>query len=48
VVFEKVRRAIEVAGVHFEWLENVFIEVDFEVVAAEALNDLAKEDIAEV
>jgi len=34
--------------VHFERLEDVFVDVDFEVVAGEALDDLAEEDVTKV
>jgi len=34
--------------VHLERLEDVLVDVDFEVVAAESFDDLAEEDVAEV
>ena len=45
---EKVGRAIKVALGHSERLEDVFVDVDLEVVAREPLNDLAEKDVAEI
>src|SRR5208282_2894891 len=48
VAFEEVGRAVEVAGVHLQRHEEVLVDVDLEVVAGEALDDLAQENVAEV
>ncbi len=39
---------IEVAGSHFERLEDVLVDVDLEVIAAQPLDDLTEKDIAEI
>ena len=45
---EKIRGAIEVAVLHSEWLEDVLIDVDHEVIASEPLNDLPEKDVTEI
>src|SRR6185312_6119217 len=45
---QKIRGAIEVALGHAERLQYVFIDVNFIVISAEPLDNLAKKDIAQV
>ena len=45
---EVVRRAVEITRVHLKGHEDVFRDVDFEVVTGEALDDLAEENVAEI